>query len=409
MDMKIQKAKGTRDLSPAEMTVFRRIEDTFRTSCQKWGYREVRTPTLEYLHLFTSTGTLTPDRLSKVYSFLDWDGWSGERVVLRPDGTIPVARLYVEGMGEQALARLFYVANTFVFEASGAQNRERWQCGIELIGAGAPLADAELISLARDVLGKLGISGVKLRLFHAGIIRALLDHLKLSPPEQAALFDRILDGDASVLANIKAERPELAQALSLLDIKGKSSSFLKNVKSLFKTDLPRLKPALDDFIAITGLLESLGVDYEIDIASGRGFEYYTGLIFQFLNGDGKIGGGGRYDDLGPLLGGQSRPASGVALYLDKLMDLVKTGKPTAGEKPTILVKMEKGLAAAGFALAAALRKAGYTAEFDLGVRAPYDFICTVSVQAGPVYVLAGPGRSEKLDSPAEVIDALKRK
>jgi len=81
--MRVQKCKGTRDLSPEEMVRFRLIEGVFRDCCFKWGYREVRTPTIEYLHLFTSAGTLTPGMLGKVYSFLDWDGWSGERVVLR--------------------------------------------------------------------------------------------------------------------------------------------------------------------------------------------------------------------------------------------------------------------------------------------------------------------------------------
>src|SRR3972149_3012736 len=109
--MKIQRCKGTRDLSPEEMGVFCNIESTFRGCCLNWGYKEVRTPTIEYLHLFTSAGMLTPDMLGRVYSFLDWDGWSGERVVLRPDGTIPVARLYIDSMQDKGLARLFYVAN----------------------------------------------------------------------------------------------------------------------------------------------------------------------------------------------------------------------------------------------------------------------------------------------------------
>ena len=105
--MRVQRCKGTRDLSPGDMENFRLIEGVFRGSCRKWGYEEVRTPTLEYLHLFTTTGTLTPGMLSKVYSFLDWDGWSGERVVLRPDGTIPVVRLYIDSMAEKKLAKLF--------------------------------------------------------------------------------------------------------------------------------------------------------------------------------------------------------------------------------------------------------------------------------------------------------------
>ena len=123
--MRVQRCKGTRDLSPEEMARFRLIEGEFRDCCLKRGYEEIRTPTLEYLHLFTSTGTLTPSRLNKVYSFLDWDGWSGERVVLRPDGTIPVARLYIDSMEERELAKLFYVANVFVFEETGKETRER--------------------------------------------------------------------------------------------------------------------------------------------------------------------------------------------------------------------------------------------------------------------------------------------
>ena len=91
--MKFERCRGMKDLSAADMAVFRLVEGAFRECCLSWGYREVRTPTIEYLHLFTSAGTLTPGMLGRVYSFLDWDGWSGERVVLRPDGTIPVARL----------------------------------------------------------------------------------------------------------------------------------------------------------------------------------------------------------------------------------------------------------------------------------------------------------------------------
>ena len=106
--MKIQRSKGNRDLSPGEMKTFRLIEGIFRECCLKWGYQEVRTPTIEYLHLFTSAGTLTPSMLGKVYSFLDWDGWSGERVVLKPDGTIPIARFYVDNMEKMELAKLLY-------------------------------------------------------------------------------------------------------------------------------------------------------------------------------------------------------------------------------------------------------------------------------------------------------------
>ena len=161
--MKVDRCKGFKDLAPEEMARFRLVEDDFRGRCLKWGYREVRTPALEYLYLFTSVGTLTPGMLKRVYSFLDWDGWSGERVVLKPDGTIPVARMYIENMAAQGAARLFYVTNVFMFDETGKKSRERWQCGAELIGVNTPMADAELIALAVDVLRGLGIKNIELK------------------------------------------------------------------------------------------------------------------------------------------------------------------------------------------------------------------------------------------------------
>src|SRR4030066_1849578 len=187
-----QKCKGARDLLPKDTEAFRYIEDIFRRSCLSWGYREVRTPTLEYLYLFTAAGTLTPGMLSKVYSFLDWGGWSGERVVLRPDGTIPVARLYIDNLSGQQSARLFYVTNIFAFEGTGKENRERWQCGAEFFGGAKFAPDVEIILLAEDVIRKLGIRNVKLQLSHAGLVKALLKEFKLSPAEEAKMTARSL-------------------------------------------------------------------------------------------------------------------------------------------------------------------------------------------------------------------------
>jgi len=387
--MRVQRCKGTRDLSPEEMRGFRLIEGAFRDCCLKWGYEEVRTPTLEYLHLFTSTGTLTPSMLGKVYSFLDWDGWSGERVVLRPDGTIPVARLYIDSMEEKELARLFYVTNVFIFEETGKKTRERWQCGAELIGVGSTIADVELIVLALEVLERLGFKGTGLRLSHAGLIRALLAKLGLSPKEQSKLFDQILDGDVEALARVKPREAELGRVLTpLLDLKGKSSGFLKNLKALFAQNLSEFEPPLDDFINIVDLLEALGYDYQIDLVSGRGFEYYTGVIFQLFMGEENIGGGGRYDALIPLVGGRDTPASGFALYLDRLMNLVKPetlAKPLAQR---ILIRVEPEAMKDGFIIASCLRDAGYVAELHLGGQEPANSRWMLDVRSkAPLFVL----------------------
>ena len=409
--MSIQRCKGTRDLSPEEMASFRLIEGTFRDCCLKWGYKEVRTPTLEYLHLFTSTGTLTPGRLGKVYSFLDWDGWSGERVVLRPDGTIPVARLYIDSMEGEELAKLFYVANVFIFEATGKKTRERWQCGAELVGVSFPLADVELVMLALEVLKRLKIEGIELRLSHAGLIRALLAKLGLTAEEKTRIFDRILDGDMEALAELKLDRPELEKTLSsLLDLKGKSAGFVENLKALFAPDLTGLQPYIDDFINIAELLEALGCDYQIDLASGRGFEYYTGIIFQIFRDEEKIGGGGRYDALIPLMGGKDTPASGFALYLDRLMNLVK---PEALAQPTgqrILIRAEPQAAKEGFSTVARLHESGYRAEFYLGAQQPADFDWTLDVQSkAPRFILTDQVKHQRFEAQTadEVLKLLK--
>jgi histidyl-tRNA synthetase len=130
------RTRGMRDLLPAQMAAFRRIERAFLDVLHAWGYQEVRTPTL-----------LSPHLLERVYSFLDWDGWSGERVVLRPDATIPVTRVYAERMAG-GVAKLCYVTNIFRF-AAGDEPRELWQCGAEVIGDTWPGGDIELIAAGR--------------------------------------------------------------------------------------------------------------------------------------------------------------------------------------------------------------------------------------------------------------------
>jgi histidyl-tRNA synthetase len=369
--MKIQRCKGMRDLSPAEMTAFRCVEGICRDCFIKWGYSEVRTPTIEYLHLFTSAGTLTPGMLGKVYSFLDWDGWSGERVVLRPDGTIPVARLYTDSI-KSGLARLFYATNIFRFEEAGEKPRERWQCGAELIGAGSAMSEAELVTLSLEILNKLGIKNIELRLSHAGIIKALLEKLGLSADEQHHILDMILDGDADALAKISRELPDAADILQpLLSLNGQSTGFLRKQKAILTQSIPEISAPFDDFLKTVDLLDNLGIKYKINIASGAGFEYYTGLIFQIYFGKEKAGGGGRYDALIPSMGGGNVPASGFALYLERLMATIKTETITSAASNRILVHTQSNTAMKeAFITASSLRNAGYIAELDLDGQKP---------------------------------------
>jgi histidyl-tRNA synthetase len=400
--MKIQRCKGMRDMSPGDMAVFHGLKGICRDCFTKWGYREVRTPTIEYMHLFTSAGTLTPTMLGKVYSFLDWDGWSGERVVLRPDGTIPVARLYTETMSGRGLARLFYVANMFTFE-TGDKSRERWQCGAELIGAGSAVADAELMVLAMEIVSKLGLKGVELRLSHAGILKSLLAKLKLSPEEQHKMLDSILDGDTVVLAKIKQSVPDFGKVLlPLFDLKGQTIGFLQDNRASLSNALPEIRPALDDFLKAVAILDDLGIKYQINIASGAGFEYYTGIIFQIFMGKEKVGGGGRYDALISSMGGGNVPASGCAIYLDKLINMVKAEAVLQLPSKRILVKGSD--VKETFKVADTLRQAGFIAELDLDGKTA-DWI--VEVKSGGVLTLISKaGKKTDVQSVGEAIKIL---
>lgn len=391
--MKIQRCKGMRDLLPDDMLLFRRAVGICRDCFIKWGYREVRTPTIEYLHLFTSAGTLTPSMLGKVYSFLDWDGWSGERVVLRPDGTIPVARLYTENM--QGLARLFYTANMFSFE-TGEGNRERWQCGAELIGAGSALADAELMALSIEIIKKLGLKGVELRLSHAGLIKALLSKLELAQEEQHRMFDSILDGDTTLLEKASRESPELGDLLlPLLSLKGQSPGFLRDRRVLLCRNIPEIRAPLDNFLQTVSILDDLGLKYQINIASGTGFEYYTGMIFQLFMGKEIIGRGGRYDDLISAMGGGDVPASGFAIYLNRLMDRMKTESIKSPAAQRILVETLSGVSVKeAFKIANTLRQAGCIVELDLDGR---EAGWILEVKSAVAMTLINKAKSQKTD------------
>lgn len=156
----------------------------------------------------------------------------------------------------------------------------------------------------------------------------------------------------------------------------------------------------------------MGCDYQIDIASGASFEYYTGIIFQFFMGRDKIAGGGRYDALIPAMGGGDIPASGFALYLDRLMNLVKPETLARPLARVILVRAEReDVLKEAFNTASRLREAGYVAEFDLGGREPADLKWILDVRSKePLFVLTDQvnHRKSEAQTTAEVLTLLER-
>lgn len=247
---------------------------------------------------------------------------------------------------------------------------------------------------------KLGLKNAELKLSHAGLIRALLTGFGLSPEEQGKVFDRILDGNVAVLSRLKAETPDLARLLTpLLDIKGNNAGFLRNLKTLFSSSLPEFIPELDNFIGVVELLTAMGLKYEIDIASGRGFEYYTGMIFQIFDGEIKLGGGGRYDALIPLMGGKNTPASGFALQINTLMNLIQIPAPAGPEVNKVLVIMtgdQPNLIKTTYRAAGSLRKAGFIVSIQVDNEEKADFKWLIEVSGtAPEFVVYNQSNQRK--------------
>lgn len=379
------RCRGMRDLLPDEMERFRLVEETFARVCRLWGYREVRTPTIEYLHLFTSAGTLSPQMLSRVYSFLDWDGWSGERVVLRPDATIPVARLYAERLAGRT-AKLFYVSNVFRF-STGDEPREDWQCGVELIGDTGAAGDIELLLLGADILRSLGLPPPAVVLSHARLVGAVLRRAGLTPEEQAASYGRLLDGDLSVIGEVEARLPELDAPLHLLFDMAGGAGYLENVRAALTPAVPELAEPLDELSRAARLLTLAGIEYRVRAVLARSFEYYSGMVFRFETGDRDVGAGGRYDNLIALVsGGPGVPASGFALNVAGLAPLLPAAP--AGPAPVAVRPKDRSAPALAAAIAAAagLRDRGVPASVaagaDVNVVRPSDGGFILSAKGG---------------------------
>ena len=354
------RCRGMRDLLPPDMERFRDVETAFRTACLGWGYREVRTPTIEHLYLFTAAGTLSPHMLDRVYSFLDWDGWSGERVVLRPDSTIPVARLYVEKLRHLKTAKLFYVQSVLRF-ADGDDSREDWQCGVELIGDSYPLGDVELVLLACEVLQRLELTP-RIKLSDPGILRAVFSRAGLEAAEQLSLYDRVLDGDLSALNKLRERLPEAAAGLGeLLAMEGEGSAFLNNLGSALGPVTPEAGPVIDQLSMIASVLSDVGFQPTIAPVLVRDFEYYTGPVFHLFVEGKKVPAGGRYDSLISQVGGEGVPASGLALEIEALWPLLAARERSLDGYATIRSAHRNGAdLTATFTLARALREAGVT-------------------------------------------------
>ena len=346
----IPRARGMRDLLPDQMRAFRHVEDAFRRVARQWGYEEIRTPTVESYSLFTSAGALSPEMLAGAYTFLDWDGWSGERVMLRYDSTIPVVRAAAEA-GVELPARLLYVQSVF----RGAEG-EDWQCGLEYLGAPAVVGDLEVLAVAADTFAALALP-VDLRLTHAGVARAAVDAAGLTDVlARRALLDDVAGNGLAAVRDAFAGEPG-AQAFLGAALGGPGElPLLENLIALARTGLPGAVAPLEELREVAAALVETGRAVAIDFTLPFDFDYYSGVTWELRGDGGAWGRGGRYQPAGP---GAPESACGFALDADRL-SLRFGGAPSRSAAVAIVAEREAGLAEA-LRLTSSLHRHGISA------------------------------------------------
>lgn len=315
--MAYQAPKGTRDVLPSESYRWQYIEQLIRDIAKKYGLLEARTPVIEHTELFLRGVGKTTDIVQKeMYTFLD----KGDRsITLKPEGTAGMVRLFVEHnlFGEVQPTKMFYLTNpVFRYENPQAGRlREHHQFGVEIFGAPRPSADAECIAIVIELLNKIGLSGLAVRLNSIGCPEC-------RPKYQEALREYLRANYDSLCETCKT-RYEL-NPLRILDCKNeRCQKLLQNAPEIGDFLCDDCKKHMDELLK---RLELMNVRYEITQTLVRGLDYYTKTVFEVfsdrIGSQGAICGGGRYDGLVEELGGPSCPGVGFGLGMERLLMLM---------------------------------------------------------------------------------------
>jgi histidyl-tRNA synthetase len=352
----IQAPRGTFDILPESAAQRRLVEDAADRILGAAGYRRIETPTFEATELFArGVGEATDIVQKEMYTF---DDGGGRSLTLRPEGTAPVCRAYLEhGMRKLAQpVKLWYLSSFFRAEApQRGRYRQFWQVGAEAIGTDTPL-----IVLLADLLEAVGVKGTRLRLSSLGT------------PATRAEYRQELQ------AYLHAHEDQLAaEVRSRIDLNPFRAfdSGDRGTQAVMR-DAPKLLDSLDPvdaehFAQVRALLDDAGIRYELDPTLVRGMDYYTRTVFEFtsdeLGAQSGVGGGGRYDGLIELLDGPPTPACGWAAGVERML-LAARELPHPAELVDLFVALARtgtDEAQRGFELTREARRAGLQAQLEL--------------------------------------------
>jgi histidyl-tRNA synthetase len=357
-----------RDLLPEEAETLNHVIAKARETAQLYGYKEVVTPLVEpYALLSAKSGEEIRQRM---FTFKDL----GDRTVaLRPEFTASIARLVTTALkNEPKPLRVLSVGSVYRYdEPQRGRYREFWQSNFELMGSTNPEADAETILLTNSLMKAVGLRNYAFKIGHIGVIRGILSQESVDDKTQNAILQLMDKKEYDEAFNLTTSEKcqEILQELVQL----KSSNPFKTVEKM----KAHLKDYAEAEAAVANLQEILKLVTEsvcpietVEPGFGRGLEYYTGMIFEVYipELDIALGGGGRYDRLIEVFGGESTPAVGVAHGLDRIalaMQMQKTAVLTRREKTAVVIPVKQELKTEALKISQILREAGVSVEFEV--------------------------------------------
>jgi histidyl-tRNA synthetase len=418
--MDYQSPRGTQDILPEEQPYWRFIQDKAADIAARYGYARIDTPTFEDARLFTRTVGEETDIVSKeMYTFADR---GGSDLTLRPEGTAPVARAYIEhGMGSRPKpVKLYYLANIFRYDRPQAgRYREHHQFGFELIGDADAAADAEVIDMAWSFYRELGLTTLPVQLNSIGCPDCRKAYT-------TALKDYYAAGVAGQCQDCRTRYDN--NPLRLLDCK-KPDCSAAAAGAPHSADY--LCPdCLMHFERLKELLGAVNIPFAVNHRLVRGLDYYRRTVFEIQpleeGAQSTIGGGGRYDGLISQLGGEATPAVGFATGIERIILNLKRQEiavPPLSAPRFFLAWLGEAAAVPAFTLGAELRRAGVPLAQSLGGRSlkaqlrqasalgvSYTLILGESELAEGIIILRDMGNSEQrplpLDGLAATLSAL---
>ncbi len=359
--MAIIAPKGTKDTLPSQVYRWHYVEKKFSEICEKYGYKEIRTPIFEHTELFQRGVGDTTDIVQKeMYTFTDHGNRS---ITLKPEGTSPVARAFIEHKqyAEVQPTKYCYITPCFRYEKpQSGRLRAFHQFGIEIFGTTNMLADAEVICLGYDFLHEMGIKDIQLRINSVGCPECRKKHREA--------LRRFLEPVYDQLCNTCKDRYE-RNPMRILDCKSETcQSLVKDAPDMLDYLCDECRDAFED---VKKNLDAMGIAYTVDPRIVRGLDYYTKTAFEFVtesNGtQGTVCGGGRYDHLIEEIGGPPIPGVGFGLGIERLLMLMdEHGVEIPQPEPlkAFIAVMGDDAKAFGLKLLRELRQKGVKAEMD---------------------------------------------